>query len=109
MLWAIIILQVVANKMPNSLPKKLKKKGKPRSDSAPAATSLTVVKKKHKQWTDETMEAAMNAVTNENMPVLCASQMYNIPKTTIYDHISSKVLHGSKPRPKPYFSSAKEK
>ena len=32
-----------------------------------------------------------------------------IPKTTLHDRISGKVLHGSKPGPKPYFSPTEEK
>ena len=35
--------------------------------------------------------------------------MYKIPKTTLYDRISGKVLHGSKPGPKPYFSPTEER
>ena len=72
------------------------------SNLAPATISLNV--KKQKQWTNEVMQAAVDAVREDHMPVLCASQLYKIPKTTLHDRISGKVLHGSKPGPKPYFS-----
>ena len=45
------------------------------------------------------MQAAVDAVREGHMPVLRASHFYNIPKTTLYDQISGKVLHGSKPGP----------
>ena len=92
-----------------SLPRRGRKKrrGRPRSKSAPAAISLNV--KKRKQWTDEAMQAAVDAVREGHMPVLRASHLYNIPKTTLYDRISGKVLHGSKLGPKPYFSPTEER
>ena len=55
------------------------------------------------------MQAAVDAVREDHMPVLCASQLYKIPKTTLHDRISGKVLHGSKPGPKPYFSPTEER
>ena len=81
--------------------------GRPRSNSAPATISLNV--KKRKQWTNEVMQAAVDAVREDHMPVLRASQLYKIPKTTLHDRISGKVLHGSKPGPKPYFSPTEER
>ena len=81
--------------------------GRPRSNSAPATISLNV--KKRKQWTNEVMQAAVDAVREDHMSVQRASQLYKIPKTTLYDRISGKVLHGSKPGPKPYFSPTEER
>ena len=93
----------------STLSRKGRKKvhGRPRSNSAPATISLNV--KKRKQWTNEVMQAAVDAVREDHMPVLRASQLYKIPKTTLHDRISGKVLHGSKPGPKPYFSPTEER
>ena len=55
------------------------------------------------------MEAVIRAVKEDKMTVLHASQLHNIPKTTLHDRISGKVLHGSKPGPKPYFLPTDEK
>ena len=91
-----------------NLPRRRKRRGRLRSISAPAAISLNV-KLKRKQWTDEAMQAAMRAVKENQMTVLRASQLCNIPKTTLHDRISGKVLHGSKPGPKSYFLPTEEK
>ena len=49
----------------------------------------------------------MNAV-KENMPVLHAAQLYNVPKSTLHDRVSGKVQHGDKHGPRPYFSALEE-
>ena len=94
----------------STLPWRRRKKGhgrpRPRSNSAPANISLKV--KKQKQWTNQVMQAAVDAVREDRMSVLRASQLYNIPKTTLHDRISGKVLHGSKPDSKPYFHLLKK-
>ena len=80
----------------STFPRRGRKKvhGRPRSNSAPATISLNV--KKRKQWANEVMQAAVDAVREDHMPVLRASQLYKKPKTTLHDRISGKVLHGSK-------------
>ena len=47
-----------------------------------AAIFLNV--KKRKQWTNEAIQATVDAVIEDHMPVLRASQLYNVLKTTLY-------------------------
>ena len=53
----------------STLPWRRRKKGhgRPRSNSAPANISLNV--KKQKQWTNEVMQAAVDAVREDHMSV----------------------------------------
>ena len=59
-------------------PKGQRKRGRPRSKSAPAALSVAKCNKQ-KQWSNEAMEAAINSVIDENTPVLRAARKYGIP------------------------------
>ena len=91
------------------LPKGQRGRGRPRSKSAPAALSLTKCnKRKRKQWSNETMEAAISSVVDENTPILRAARKHGIPKSTLHDRISGKVEHGKKPGPKQLVSAAEE-
>ena len=91
------------------LPKNSKKRrGRPRTKSAPPAFNTQVCGQKRKQWTDKNMEAAMKAVTDENIPILRAAKKYDVPKSTLHDRISGKVSHGDKPGPKPLLSPIEE-
>ena len=40
--------------------------------------------------------------------MLRTSKLYGIPKSTVHDRISGKVIHGQKPEPKQYFTPAEE-
>ena len=80
-------------------PKGQKKRGRPRSKSAPAAITVEKCVKKRKQWTNEAMVAAMKSVIDENTPVSRAAKMHGVPKSTLHDRISGNVIHGDKPGP----------
>ena len=67
-----------------------------------------IVPKRWMQWTEEAMEAAMSDVRSGKYSVLCAAKLYGIPKSTLHDRISGKVIHGQKPGPKRYFTPAEE-
>jgi len=54
------------------------------------------------------MEAAVNSVTDESIPILQAAKKHDVPKSTLHDRISGKVCHGDRPEPKPLLSSIKE-
>ena len=79
------------------LPKNRKKRGRPRSRSAPAAINVEKRVKKRKQWTNEAMVAAMKSVMDENTPISRAAEMHGVPKSTLHDRISGNVTHGDKP------------
>ena len=53
------------------------------------------------------MELAMKAV-KDCMPINKAAILYGVPRTTFKDRISGRVVHGTKPGPRPYLSSNEE-
>ena len=74
-----------------------------RSKSAPPAVRLRLAKRK--QWTEEQMKKA----TSECMPANRAATIYGVPKSTLKDHVSGRVVHGTKPGPRPNLDPAEEK
>ena len=90
------------------LPKHRKKRGRPRSRSAPAAINVENRVKKRKQWTYEAIVAAMKSVIDENTPISRAAEMHGVPKSTLHNRISGNVTHGDKPGPDQLLSPAEE-
>ena len=43
------------------------------------------------------------------MSVLCAVKQFGIPRQTLGDRLSGKVVHGMNPRPKPFLTTVEEK
>ena len=84
---------------------------KRRSQSAPAA--LRDKKKrqyaKRKQWTNESMEAALEAVRKGPISINKAAKLHGVPSTTLKDRLSGRVLHGSKPGPVKYLNEEEER
>ena len=77
-------------------------RGRPRSVSAPAVLTADLVPKKRKQWRDEDMNAAIHAVHDGQLKVTEAAKKFSVPRQTLGDRISGKVVHGTKPGPQPY-------
>ncbi len=50
--------------------------------------------KKYKSWTTTQLHAAIEAVKKEGLPLRQAAEEYCIPKSTLQDHLSGKVLMG---------------
>ena len=90
----------------DSRKKKRCPRGRPRSRSAPAVI-VSEVAKKRKQWTDEAMRAAIAAVKN-GMSVCRAATIHDVPRTTLQDRISGRVVHGTKSGPLSYLSHQEE-
>lgn len=65
------------------------------------------LEKHRKQWTDEAMVAAMEAVRN-GAAIKHAAVDHRVPRSTLQDRISGRVAHGSNPGPKPYLSRGEE-
>ena len=63
---------------------------------------------KRKQWTEEGMLAALKAV-EEGISVSRVARDYGVPRNTLYDRVSGRVVHGVKPGPKPYLNQSEEK
>ena len=82
--------------------RKARPRGRPRSQSAPAVLH-SPHKKKRKQWSNESMLLAMEAVKN-GTPIQRATRLHGVPRTTLRDRASGRVKHGKKPGPTPYLS-----
>ena len=63
---------------------------------------------KRKQWSNESMEAALKAV-KDGMGVNRAAELHGVPKTTLKDRVSGRIAHGSKSGPKSYLTSREER
>ena len=87
---------------------KKRKVGRPRSKSAPAVLQSPRRPKKRRQWTDESMVAALEAV-KQGEPILRAARTHGVPRSTLQDRVNGKVTHGAQPGPRPYLAPAEEK
>ena len=84
--------------------KRRRKRGRPTSNSCPPVLSTT-----RKQWSDESMLAAIEAVKNGE-PLLRAAVTFGVPRTTLGDRIHGKVVHGgTKCGQRPYLSFPQKK
>ena len=72
------------------------------SQSAPAV--FYSPHKAKRQWTDTQMKSAMDAVKKGGMSIKRAAVQYDVPKTTLQDRISGKVIHGTNPGARPYLN-----
>ena len=58
---------------------------------------------KRKQWSGEQMTAPMEAVTDRTaVSINQAAREYGVPASTLKDHLSCRVVHGTKPGPVSY-------
>jgi hypothetical protein len=75
---------------------------------APTPPKKSQYPAKRKQWTDQQMRDAMEAASSGNISINKASELYGVPKTTLKDRLSRRVVHGTKPGPKPYLRPEEE-
>ena len=61
-----------------------------------------------KQWTEEQMSAALNSVKTEGLSGNRSADLYGVPRSTLKDRLSGRVVHGTKPGPRPYLSTGEE-
>ena len=54
------------------------------------------------------MIAAIKAVKEDGTAILRAANEHGVPRTTLQDRILGKVVHGTKPGPKPYLEPIEE-
>ena len=87
--------------------RKVLKKRK-RSKSAPAVLH-TPTKKRRKQWTNEQMKNAMEAVETTTCGVNEAARVYGVPATTLKERVSGRVKHGTKSGASKYLNDDEEK
>ena len=63
---------------------------------------------KYKIWNAENMAKAIAAVQKNECTIREASEIYKVPKSTLYDRISGKVIHGTCSGPERYLSDSEE-
>ena len=88
------------------MPRKRCSFARKRSRSAPVDLRRSTNRnrqKRCKNWLEESMKAALEAV-KEGQSISQAARDHGVPKTTLYDRVSGRVVHGSKPGPQPYLS-----
>ena len=63
---------------------------------------------KRKLWSEDQMTAALNAVLKDGISGNNAADSHGIPRSTLKDRLSGRVIHGVKPGPRPYLTSNEE-
>ena len=61
-----------------------------------------------KQWSEESMTAALNKLKKGIYPINKIAVLYDVPKSTLHDRVSGRVRHGTKPGPSPYLDHTEE-
>ena len=84
-----------------------RKKRKLEKESIPTGSNRE--KKQLKQWSDESMIKAMDAMKSGQLGVNRAAEQFGVPKTTQKDRLSGRVEHGNKSGRAPYLTKHEEK
>ena len=88
------------------MPRRIKRWHK-RFKSKVASPTVTNRPSKRKQWTDQQMLAAIEAVEN-GCGTNQAAKEHGVTKSTLKDRLSGRVVHGTNPGPRPYLSKREE-
>jgi len=91
--------------MPNKKNKGFRRRSSGTTESRSPQNSVRV---KRKQWTDRQMQDAIDDVKGNRLSANAAAKKHGVPPSTLKDRLSGRVVHGSKPGPKPYLSAAEE-
>ena len=78
---------------------------KRRNSSAPAVLK-TPEKKKRKKWSDEQMVAAVESVEKGLSCVNQAALQHGVPKSSLKNRLSGRVVHGANQGPRPYLDKS---
>ncbi len=79
-----------------------------RPRSAPPIMRSPVRPKKRKQWSEDSMKAAIKAVQDGLTSINRAADEHGVPRTTLKDRLSGRVVHGTNPGPRPYLNKEEE-
>ena len=61
----------------------------------------------YRAWENISMQNALKAV-DKGEPVRRAAVLYNVPRSTLFDRVTGKVVHGARSGPQPYLSIEEE-
>ena len=61
-----------------------------------------------KQWSDVQMKAALESVIKDGLSQNRAADLHGVPRSTLKDRLSGRVIHGTNPGPQSYLSSSEE-
>ena len=89
------------------MPSSKKKTTRIRSVMSPAKKS-PMRSKKRKQWSEQSMLAAIKAV-QEGLPIYTSAREHGVPRTTLQDRILGNVKHGNNPGRDPYLTQEEER
>lgn len=64
---------------------------------------------KRRQWHDTSMAAAMEAMKKGSMSMNKTALLHGVPRSSLQDRLTGKVVHGTNPGPKPYLSASEER
>ena len=81
---------------------------KSRSTLPPNIKQFPVRSGPRRKWTDEAMEKAIKSIESEGVSLREAAEMYEIPRSTLYDHVRGQVEHGALPGPNLYLTGEEE-
>ena len=76
--------------------------------SVPYPRQCSVRSVPHKKWSDEQMGKAITAVEHEGISLRQAAEMFEIPRSTLHDHVTGRIEHGALPGPSPYLAKEEE-
>ena len=62
----------------------------------------------YKCWEDISMQKAVAAVETTGLSIRKASELYNVPKSSLHDRVTGKVKVNAKPGRDPYLTSGEE-
>ena len=63
---------------------------------------------KYKPWCDSALQETVSAVQQQKLSIRRAAVQYNVPRSTLHDHLSGKAPFGSISRPEHYLTDQEE-
>ena len=72
-----------------------------------SADEFRLARGAYRAWENVSMQNALKAV-DKGEPVRRAAELYNVPRSTLFDRVTGKVVHGARSGPQPYLSIEEE-
>ena len=92
--------------MPNKKSKGFRRSnGTATPSSSPPQSNRSSIRK---QWTDQQMQSVIDDVLSNRLKPTEAAARHGVPRSTLKDRLSGRVVHGTKPGPKPYLTATEE-